>query len=1011
MKPLLKSMRDLLSPMSRRLQIPRFLIITILPGLLVANVFASPLVYQDHNAPLEARVDDLFSRLTQDEKIGLLSGTGFTTQPIPRLGVPALAMVDAGQGIRGGQDSTRGPATAFPAEVLMASSWDTNLVWRIGQAIGEEALNKGSGAQMVLGPAVNIQRSPLGGRDGEYFCEDPYFTARLAVNYIQGLQSSGCAACVKHYVAYNQERDRYTIDVDVTERALGEIYFPAFEAAVKEGHAWAVMSSYNQINGYKATANQYLMVDVLKKGWGFDGLLLSDWGGVQDTVGPLNAGNDLEMPGQEYMTHDRVEAALTSGRVTQASIDESVHRILRAIIRVGLLDKSNKPDHSIVNSAEHQQLCLQAATEGIVLLKNGDQVLPLDDRKIHSIACIGAAASDWEIGAAGSPQVVPFYSISALDGLRKRAGNAIQVNDSAGERDGSPVPPSALQFDGKVGLHGEYFANRNLEGAPVVVRNDSQIQFDWSDKAPAPNISQSAYSVRWTGTLTPPLSGEYKLLLTADDGCRLYLDGKLLIDHWVDSAASAQVAQVDFTANQPHQLRVEYFQHGGQAVARLNWARIDDPPYADAIEAAKKSDVALVFVSTKGTEGEGSDRPSMTLPNAQDDLIRAVAGVNKKTIVVLNNGAPVLMPWLDDVAGVIETWFPGEEGGNALATILFGDSNPSGKLPTTFAARREDYPDFGNFPGRNGHVHYAEGIYVGYRHFDKADIKPLFPFGYGLSYTSFAYSQPRLSEAMLAANGTVTLTLNVKNTGSRAGAEVVQLYVHAPDGPIDRPLRELKGFARVELEPGETKTVSFDVQPQLLACCDVAGKQWRADAGTYELQVGASSRDIRVKVPLVLSATYLQPIPFLAEQTSPTPAEGDLAAFRPVVSSSEAPNSEYGSEPRQAVDGNTSTYWKSKNSDSQWLAVDLGEPRLVDRVRLTWATDRFGDSFASAYAIQLSSDGKTWNEVYQTTKGQGGVETNTFSPTSARWVRVFCTKRAANQNYKMVSLEVFAPSK
>jgi len=986
-------------------------LVIALPPVSPALDFGSSHIYQDRTAPIESRVNDLFTNLTQDEKISLLSGTGFTTQPISRLGLPALAMADAGQGVRGGQDSTLGPATAFPAGVSMASTWDTNLLWKLGAAIGQEARNKGSGVQMLLGPGVNIQRSPLGGRNGEYFSEDPYLAARLAVNYVQGMQSSGCAACVKHYAAYNQETARYTINVDIKERALREIYLPAFEAVVKEGQVWAVMSSYNQINGYKATANKYLMVDVLKKGWGFDGVLLSDWGGVQDTVGPLNAGNDLEMPGQEYMTRDRVVTALKNRQVSQASIDDSVRRILRTIIRVGLLDQPPRPDPAHLNSPEHQRLCLAAATESIVLLKNANGVLPLDDREIHSVACIGAAAANWEIGAAGSPEVTPFYSVSALAGIQKRAGEVIEVNYSTGGRTGAPIPQSALQFAGQAGLHAEYYANRNLEGAPVLVRMDRQIQFDWSDASPGAGLSRSDYSVRWTGALAAPASGRYQLILTTDDGGRLYLDDKLLIDHWVDSAATPIITEVALEAGKIHQLRVEYFQHGGQAVARLDWARLGAGPYADAVAAAKKSDIALVFVSTRGTEGESSDRPSMSLPQDQDELIRAVAAANQKTIVVLNNGTPVLMPWLNQVAGVVEVWFPGQEGGNALAAILFGDRNPSGKLPTTFGARREDYPDFGNFPGDSGHVHYAEDIYVGYRHFDRAGITPAFPFGHGLSYTTFEYSNLKLSTSSLATNQTVAVTLDVRNTGRRAGAEVVQLYLHDPNPTVDKPVRELKGFQRVELLPNQTRRVSFELQPRALAYCDVAGKQWKADAGAYELQAGASSRDIRLKKSLRLTATYTEPIPFLAEQTSPCPAPGDLAAFHPTTSSSADADTEYGSQAAKATDGNNSTYWRSQNSDAQWLAVDLGEVKSIECVRLTWATDRFADSFASAYAIQVSADGQSWTDVFSTGDGHGGIETNRFPAVSTRWVRLACAKRAAHEEYKLVSFEVFAPAR
>jgi beta-glucosidase len=982
-----------------------------LSPLLPTAAFGSPHAYQDTTAPIEARVEDLFTNLTQDEKIDLLSGSGFTTHPIPRLGLRALAMADAGQGVRGGPDSTLGPATAFPAGVSMASTWDTNLLWKIGEAIGQEARNKGSGVQMMLGPGVNIQRSPLGGRNGEYFSEDPCLAARLAVNYIQGMQSAGCAACVKHYAAYNQETARYTVDVAVKERALREIYLPVFESAVKEGHVWAVMSSYNQINGCKATANRYLMVDVLKKCWGFDGVLLSDWGGVQDTVGPLNAGNDLEMPGQEYLTHDRVAAALKSGQVSAAAIDDSARRLLRLILRAGLLDDPAQPDHALVNSLAHQRLCLEAATEGIVLLKNSAGILPLNDQKIHSVACIGNSAVNWEIGAAGSPEVTPFYSVSALAGIRKRAEPAIMVNYSTGARIGAPIPESALESNGKAGLQAEYFANRNLEGAPVLVRTDSHIQFDWSDTSPAAALSRSDYSVRWTGTLAAPASGRYQLILTADDGCRLYLDDRLIIDHWVDSAATPNIAAVDLEAGKVRRLRVEYFQHGGQAVARLDWARSGAGPYADAVEAARKSDVALVFVSTKGSEGESSDRQSMSLPQDQDGLIRAVAAANPRTVVVLNNGTPVLMPWLDQVAGVVEAWFPGEEGGNALAAILFGDSNPSGKLPTTLGARREDYPDFGNFPGVNGHVRYAEGIYVGYRHFDQAGITPLFPFGHGLSYTTFEYSNLRFSKSSLATNQTVTVTLDVKNTGRRPGAEVVQFYVHDPSPKVDKPVRELKGFERVELLPGQTQRVSFALRPRALAYCDVAGKQWKADAGTYELQAGASSRDIRLRKSLRLTATYTEPIPYLEEQTPSSPAPGDLAAFQPTTSSSADADTEYGSQPGKATDANNSTYWRSQNSDAQWLAVDLGGVKSIARVRLTWAADRFAASHAKEYAIQVSPDGQSWTDVHANTNGQGGIETESFSPVSTRWVRLACKKRAAGESYKLVSFEVFAPQK
>ncbi len=804
-------------------------------------------VYMDPHAPLEQRVDDLFGRLTEDEKLSLLGGTGFTTQPIPRLGVPAMAMADAGQGVRGGQDSTLGPATAFPAGVLMASSWDTNLLWRIGQAIGDEGRNKGSGVQVMLGPAVNIQRSPLGGRNAEYFSEDPCLAAQMAVHFIQGLQSTGISACVKHFVCNNEEVDRSYVNVIVGERALREIYLPAFEAAVKEGKVGCVMDAYNQVNGAHCSANPFLLTEILKHEWGFDGLVMSDWGAVHETAA-VQAGNDLEMPTGENMNVPALKAALAGGTVTQAAVDDSVHRILRTIIRVGLLDGPMHPDASQVNSPAHQQLALEAAEKGIVLLKNQRNVLPLDRNRIHSIAVIGEPARHLQVGALGSPGVQPFQTVELLDGIRQSAGDAITVRYAAAGIDGVPLPVSDVTVPDDPAVHGfhaEYYRNPDLAGSPSLVRVDPEIDIE-NQSSIAPGFPTTYFSVRWTARLVVPVSGDYHLTFTGDDGYRLFLDGKTLIDNWVKEPATAMDTKISLEAGKPYDLRIEYFQAGGDYVARLGWRLPEAVPYGDAIAAAKNSDVAVVCVSTDGTDGEGNDRPSMDLPHDQAALIRAIAAVNKKTIVVMNNGTPVIMTnWLKQVPGVIEGWYPGEEGGAAIAAILFGDVDPSGRLPTTLGASRDDYPDAGNFPGQHGQVHYAEGIYVGYRHFDKAGIQPLFPFGYGLSYTTFKFRDLKLSNASMAPGGSVEATAEITNTGRRAGEEVVQLYIHDLHPKIDKPVRELKGFSKVALLPGETKTVHFTIQPRDLAYFDVPSHQWKADAGVYEIEVAASSRDIR----------------------------------------------------------------------------------------------------------------------------------------------------------------------
>ncbi len=950
--------------------------------------------YKDVNMPLEARVSDLLGRLTQAEKLSLLSGTDFTTQPIPRLGIPPMGMVDAGQGVRGGLGSTQGPATLFPSGVAMASTWNPALVGRIGKAIGEEALNKGTGAQVLLGPAVNIQRSPLGGRNGEYFSEDPYLAGKLGVGYILGMQSAGCGACLKHYACNNEEADRDSVNVRVSERALREIYLPAFEMGVKEAHPWTIMSSYNRINGFHATTNKYLLTEVLKKCWGFDGMVMSDWGAVHETARVVAAGNDLEMPGPGHLSPEKVASALKRGQITQAEIDDNVRRILRTLIRVGLLDEPRVPNHAVVNSPEHQRLTFEAASQAIVLLKNEGDLLPLNPAKIHSLAVIGPAAADMQLGAAGSPGVQPFYSINPLDGIKKRAGGTVTVAYVRGIESGDPIPASALQ------LQAEYFSNRTLEGAPALVQNETQIQADWNTKLPAPGVPRTNFSVRWAGTLTAPVSGRYTLSLTADDGSRLVLDGKTLIDHWFEGAGSTQTIEVTLAAGHFYPLRVEYFQAAGDAYARLNWTVPGRTYFTAATAAASHADAAIVVVGTAGTEGEGNDRPSMNLPGTQDALIQAVAAVNKNTIVVLNNGTPVEMTkWLKEVPGLIEAWFPGQEGGAALAAILFGDVNPSGKLPTTLAAAREDYPDFGHFPGVLGHVDYTEGIYVGYRHFDKAQIAPLFPFGYGLSYTTFRYGPITLSRAALAPAGTLTASVNVSNTGKRAGAEVVELYVHDPAPKIDRPVRELKGFQKVWLGPGETKAVSLTLTPRAFAYCDVPHKQWKADAGRYEIEIGASSRDIRRTAMLNLTADFTEPIAFMEpEQIGAKSKSGDLAAGRLVFASSV----EAKLDPENAVDGDEETRWSSQWSDPQWIAIDLGKMRKISRVHLLWE-----DAYGLGYTIQVSPDGKTWTDVFHTAAGQGGAEDIKFVPTMARWVRLFGTQRATQFGYSLYSFEVY----
>lgn len=662
-------------------------------------------IYLDPKASREARTEDLYSRLTQDEKIKLLAGTGFGIQPIERLSVPGVEMADAGQGVRGGNKTTEGPATLFASGMTMASTWNSTLLRKIGAAIGVEGLNKGTGVHIMLGPAVNITRAPLNGRNGEYMGEDPFLTAQSACEYILGMQNdANCLACIKHFACNNEEADRMWVDVNVSERTLHEIYLPAFETAVKKAHVRSVMSSYNQVNGFHASANKHLLTDILRDEWGFDGVVMSDWGGVHETKNTILSGNDLEMPDAKYLTSKNVKTALKNGDISQTDIDRNSRNIVRAIVDSCVLDGPHTPDHSRVGSPEHMELSYRAACEGIVLLKNQNNILPLDAKKIKTIALIGPAVKKMQYGAEGSPHVDPITETSPFDGIKSKLDSSVKIN----------------------------------------------------------------------------------------------------------------------------------------------YVEIDAE---EALNAARDADIAILCVNTLWTESEGVDRESMLLPGGQDALISAVASVNSHTVVALNNGAPVEMAnWIENVDGVLETWLPGEEGGKALADILFGDINPSGKLPETLAFKREDYPDTPNFHTKTepGSIEYAEGIYVGYRYFDKKNIKPLFPFGFGLSYTSFDYSDLRLSSQTLSPSGKVTVTVDVKNTGEREGAEVVQLYIRPIDPIMDRPIRELKGFVKLDLKPGEAKKATFALDARSFAHWDEVLSSWKVDDGAYAIEAAASSSDIRL---------------------------------------------------------------------------------------------------------------------------------------------------------------------
>ncbi|WP_376796432.1 glycoside hydrolase family 3 C-terminal domain-containing protein [Thermogemmatispora sp.] len=810
----------------------------------------------------DRRADLLLAQMTLDEKIAMLHGWsgGSYVGYIPanaRLGIPALGLEDGPAGVADGMTGV----TAFPAPEALAASWDPTLARLYGQALGSEEWGKG--ANVALAPTVNILRNPQWGRSFETLGEDPYLTGTLASADIQGIQSQHVIATVKHYAANNQEYHRTTVSANVDERTLHEIYLPAFEAAVRQGGVGAVMCSYNKVNSVYACENPYLLSTTLKGTFDFPGFVMSDWGATHSTVPAITAGLDMEMPDSTYFG-SALKQAVLDGQVSMATIDEAVHRILRSMFAIGLFDypTTGSPSATVTN-AQHAQLARQAAEAGTVLLKNSGQLLPLDASKLHSIAVIGPDASVApQATGGGSAHVIPPYVVTPLQGISERAGSGVTVRYAQGITTTGTLPPIEAQYlqppsgDGQ-GLQGEYFSNMTLSGSPVLTRLDSQINFDWNGQSPGPGVPATQWSARWTGRLTPPVSGTYTFSLTSDDGSRLYLNNQLLIDNWRDQATTTETATVQLTAGQSYAIRVEYYQNGGASNLALGWSipGQENALLNQAVELARSSDVAIVFVND--VESEGSDRSSLELPGAQDQLIAAVAQANPHTIVVLNTGGPVLMPWVDQVPALLEAWYPGQEDGNAIAAVLFGDVNPSGKLPMTFPRSASDLPAStpAQYPGLNDQADYSEGVFVGYRYYDARGITPLFPFGYGLSYTTFRYSHLRVSPTQADYRSRISVDLDVTNTGRRAGAEVVQLYLGIPSTNVAEPPRQLKGFQKVFLQPGQTRHVHFELAPRDLSYWDVQAHGWVVQDGRYSVQVGSSSRDIRLQASFTVRRT------------------------------------------------------------------------------------------------------------------------------------------------------------
>jgi beta-glucosidase len=792
-------------------------------------------------------VEQLLSQLTLDEKMSLVSGTGFDTVGVPRLGVPGLHMTDGPIGVRDGG------ATRFAAGVALAASFDPQLVERVGQALGREA--KAHGKNVLLAPCVNIHRTPRGGRNFESFGEDPYLAARTAAAYISGLQSERVIATVKHFAANNQETERNSVNVILDERTLNEIYFPTFEAAVKQANVMAFMCSYNRLNGAYACENPYLLQDRLTR-WGFRGLVMSDWGATHSVAPAIKAGLHLEMPDGTFFSKANLEQSLKNGDIAAANLDEMVRRQLRVIVNMGWLDQPL--DSGALDSPAHRALNREAARSSFVLLKNEKNLLPLDRDHVKRLAVIGPRAALVDSGG-GSAQVQATYQVSLVKALQEQLGGKVVIDYAPGAfalESLELVPTSALLpppgHEAKAGLVGEYYANEEFKGSPKLTRIDPTIDFHWELASPDAGLPADHFSIVWRGQLVAPATGKYVVGLRSDDGSRLTIDGKQIIDNWGGHPPTLKTAEIEMTAGVPKQLRIDYYESIIGASISLLWRKVDANLGRNVRAAAKAADTVIVMVGdAEGDESEGSDRAGLVLPGNQVDLINQAIAANPRTVVIVGTGAPIAMnPWLAKTSSVLQTWFSGQESGHALVDVLFGDVSPSGKLPMTIAKREADYSDFGNFPGAKGEVRYAEGVFVGYRHFDTHQVAPEFPFGHGLSYTNFEYSNLVVSQP--TADHRVTVHVDVKNVGKRRGAEVVQLYVHDYTSPVPRPEQELKGFVKVVLAPGEERRVPLELDARSFAYFDIKRHDWAVPNGNFEIRLGSSSRDIRVRAPLAI---------------------------------------------------------------------------------------------------------------------------------------------------------------
>jgi beta-glucosidase len=811
-------------------------------------------VFKPHS--YKERVADLISLMTVDEKIKQLTNQA---DSVPRLGLAKYNYWN--EALHGLLASG---ATSFPQAVAMGATWDPGLVQRVAMAISDEAraLNviKGTGLT-YWSPTINIARDPRWGRNEESYSEDPYLLSRMGVAFIKGMQGDDpyylkTISTPKHFIANNEEERRHTGSSDVDMRSLFEYYLPAFHQAVVEGKAYSIMGAYNELNLVPCNANMFLLTDLLRSNWGFEGYVVSDCGGIFDMVyghhffktgaeavaRSILAGCDLNCGGA-YRRH--LQEALDEGLLEVKDLDRALERVLSARFRLGEFDPPEAVPYSSitpdkVDCKEHRDLALEAAQKSIVLLKNNG-ILPLNKDKIKSIAVIGPNAGEVQLGIySGFPNI----RVSPLDGIKdKAAAHGIKVEYTRGCHIGggllSPVEAqyfAKVEGNDKTGMKGEYFDNMNLSGQPVVTRIDSMIDFSFGTNSPAPGVPEEQFSVRWKGKIIPP-KAIHHIGTSCDDGSRLYLDGKLLIDDWTEHAEKPIRAEAELKPGKEYDVKLEYYENALAAIARLTWG-LDQKDFSKAKKVAARNDIVILVLGiSPGISQEEHDRTEIELPIVQRNLIAEVASVNPNIVIVLINGGPIALIGTENKAeAIVEAWYPGEYGGKAIADVLFGDVNPGGKLPETFYASTQQLPPFSDYDLIN---HPRTYMYF--------DQPVLFPFGHGLSYTQFTYSNLTLNSDKIKKDGAVEIQFTVQNTGQLKGDEVAQVYVHNVDASIKVPINQLKRFQRITLTAGESKTLSFKIPASEFSFYDIKTNDFKTEQGQWEIQVGSSSKDIRLK--------------------------------------------------------------------------------------------------------------------------------------------------------------------